>query len=90
MEPIEIQGGLRKLEFENPGGSGLESTHAVVEFAREMPLPDGQPVRISLGSRNGVLREIVGVPQLVKTNNAGARQRDYLYHLRGAITRSRG
>lgn len=88
MEPIEIQGGLRKLEFQKPDGSGPESTHAVVEFVREVPLPDGQPARISLGSRNGVLREIVGLPQLVKTNNAGIRQQKYLYRLRGAITRS--
>jgi hypothetical protein len=45
-------------------------------------------VRISLGSRNGVLREIVGLPQLVKANSAGHRRRDFLYYLRGAITRS--
>jgi hypothetical protein len=86
MEPIDIQAGLRKLEFQKPDGPGLESTHAVVEFVREVPLADGQPVRISLGSRNGVPCEIVGLPQLVTANNPGARRRNYRYHLRGAIT----
>jgi hypothetical protein len=89
MEPIDILGGLRKLEFQNPHDSGSESTHALIEFVREAPLPEGRPARLSLGCRNGVQREIVGFPELVHTDGKqGARE--YVYRLRAVITPASG
>jgi hypothetical protein len=85
-EPIDILGGLRKLEFHNPNDSAGESTHALIEFVREAPFPDGRPARISLGYRNGVLREVVGSPHLVHADGAEVPHREYVYRLRALIT----
>lgn len=87
MSPIEIRSGLRKLEFEPPAaveGPGAEK-HALVEFVRPEPLDPEVSVRIVLGSRNGVLRELIGQPQLVDTLRAPRGAAEYRYQLLGAI-----
>jgi len=84
MAYFEIRGGLKKLEFEHPSGSDGEATGAVVEFVYESPLAVGQWARITLGRHNGVLRELVGIPELVAVDNAKGRA-EYLYRLRGAV-----
>src|SRR5690349_6721987 len=65
MAYFEIRGGLKRLEFERLPVSSGEATCAVVEFVYEVPLPTGQSARITLGRHNGVVRELVGVPELV-------------------------
>jgi hypothetical protein len=84
---FEIRTGLKKLEFDRlPGSTDDEATHAMVEFVREIPLPSGYQARIALGRHNGVVRELVGVPELVDIHDAQAPRRQYLYRLRGTIT----
>jgi hypothetical protein len=85
MAELTICRGLRKLEFMSADDEGEEIAHARIEFAREAPLPDGEPVHISLGMREGKLRTLVGVPHLVKEHAAPSR-REYLYRLSGQIT----
>jgi hypothetical protein len=84
MVHFEVRGGLRKLEFQGSPGSGHEAEYAVVEFVHVAPLPAGQSARITLGRHNGVVRELVGIPELVQLNRTNANE--YLYRLRGAIT----
>jgi hypothetical protein len=88
MAYFEIRGGLKKLEFEHLAGSGGEATVAVVEFVYELPLAADQWARITLGRHNGVLRELVGLPQLVAVDTTKG-QGEYLYRLRGAVTAAR-
>lgn len=83
---FEIRAGLKKLEFERLPTSSDEATRAVVEFVRETPWPSGQRARIALGRHNGVLRELVGIPELVGTHDSRGPGRQYLYRLLGAIT----
>jgi hypothetical protein len=83
MVYFEVRGGLRKLEFERAAGSH-EAAYAAIEFVHETLLPSGQRARIGLGMHNGVVREVVGIPELVKDNRTKANE--YLYRLRGAIT----
>jgi len=83
MGYFEVRGGLRKLEFERSPGLEQEAQYAVVEFVHDALIPPGQVARISLGMRNGVVRELAGVPELVKTRHRQANE--YLYRLRGAI-----
>ena len=85
MAELTICRGLRKLEFISPAEEGEAAAHASIEFAREAPLPDGEPVHISLGMREGKLRTLSGVPHLVMEHTAPAR-REYLYRLFGQIT----
>jgi hypothetical protein len=87
MAYFEVRGGLRKLEFERSPESDCEAAYAAVEFVHETLLPPGQSARIALGRHNGVVRELVGIPELVKVNHAKANE--YLYRLRGAMTAAR-
>jgi hypothetical protein len=79
MAHIEIRSGLRKLEFDSP------SSRALVEFACEAPLPNAEQVRIELGLRDGILREITGCPELIETRNAKRGPRQYVYRLNAVI-----
>lgn len=87
MSPIEIRSGLRKLEFEPPAAvesAGAEK-HVLVEFVRPDPLDPEVSVRIVLGARNGLLREIIGQPRLVDTLRAARGAAEYRYQLHGPI-----
>lgn len=87
MAALTIRGGLRKLEFISVGGDDSDtSAEARVEFARESPLPAGERVEISLGLREGKLRSLVGVPQLLEEAKAAAQRTEYRYRLHGQIT----
>jgi hypothetical protein len=87
---IEIRSGLRKLEFEGSAAerSADSEERALVEFVCEAPLPEAEAVRIELGARGGVLRELSGCPELVETKALKAGKREYLYRLRGRIAAS--
>lgn len=89
MAPIEIHSGLRRLEFERSEQSAGESTHALVEFVRGTPLVAGQVVRVALGRRNQVIRELVGVPELIESPPAQGGPEQYRYRLRAAVTVAR-
>jgi hypothetical protein len=78
MSQIEIRSGLRKLEFD-------ATERALVEFARDVPLPDAKTVRIELGLRDGVLRELTGCPELIEAKDEKRGKREYVYRLRANI-----
>lgn len=79
---IEIREGLRKLDFEE---SADGEKQAVVEFVRSSPLPPSETVRVALGRRDGLLRELVGLPQMLEQKGAGASNSEYRYRVRGTI-----
>jgi hypothetical protein len=66
MMPLEIRSGLRRLEFQgvHPNGDD-EDERVLVEFVSPRRLDDGQTVCISLGVRDGVVRQLIGQPMLV-------------------------
>lgn len=84
--PVHIRRGLRKLEFESELESGTSprpsTNEALVEFVTDAPLEIGTTACVPLGRRNGVLREVVGIVQLVES-----KEREYRYRIRGAVTR---
>ena len=86
MTVLEIRSGLRKLEFDGASTErgNDESERALVEFVREQPLLEGETVRIELGRRNGVLREVVGRPVLVETVRHKGKL-GYYYRLQAVI-----
>lgn len=84
MAGLTISAGLRKLEFIPVQQDGEDGTHAQVEFARITPLPDGEYVHVPLGSREGKLRTLSGVPRLIAEKSAG--NPEYLYRVSGRIT----
>jgi len=90
MTALEIRSGLRKLEFEGASAErgSDESERALVEFVREQPLHETETVRIELGRRNGVLREVVGRPTLVETLRRKGKI-EYYYRLQGLIERAK-
>jgi hypothetical protein len=82
---LEITLGLRKLEFEDRPKSGELPQYAVVEFVRSAPLTAGEQVRVPLGSQGGVLRALVGEPQLLEKIKLGLDRHEYRYRVRGPI-----
>jgi hypothetical protein len=85
MAPIQICSGLRSLEFDSAQRTPGESSQASVEFAREGPLPSGEPVCIPLGMRDGRLRVLIGVPRLLG-RKAATSSHEYLYRITGLIS----
>lgn len=85
MSCVEITSGLRKLEFEGRRKSTELPRYAVVEFVRVTPMKAGEKVRVPLGSQDGVLRELVGEPQLLEKINLGVDRHKYRYRVRGPI-----
>jgi hypothetical protein len=84
---LEIRKGLRKLEFESARREA-SADEAVVEFVTAAPLATGATACVPLGRRDGVLREVVGIVQLVEAKELGDKQREYRYRIRGAVTRA--
>jgi hypothetical protein len=85
MSITEIRKGLRKLDFirkedADPGSSG---THVVVEFEVPTQLAKDQLVLINLGLRDGIARELMGLPKLL-TSTRGAPP-SYTYRLEGDV-----
>ena len=89
MAYFEILRGLKKLEFERLPAPNDDAACAVVEFVYDVPLPPDQWARIALGRHNGVLRELVGIPELVASHNTKTSKPEYLYRLRGPIAAGR-
>ena len=84
---VEIRRGLRKLEFES-AATPEAAADAVVEFVTSAPLEMGATACVPLGRRDGVLREVVGIVQLVEWKELDKKQREYRYRIRGAVTRA--
>lgn len=84
MAGLTISTGLRKLEFMPQQEDGDADAHARVEFVRQSPLPEGECVHVPLGSRNGKLRTLSGVPLLIAKKSST--NPEYLYGVSGRIT----
>jgi hypothetical protein len=85
MAVIEIRKGLRRLDFtpNQDAPSSQANTHVLVEFEVGNQLADDQLVRINLGLRDGVIRELKGRPVLVNASNSKARA--FMYRLEGDV-----
>jgi hypothetical protein len=85
---LEIRTGLRRMEFIDTSRGERESgsDRAAVEFVRQEALAAGQRVRVPLGLRNGQLRELIGSPEHLKSQAAGAGNTEHVYRLRGQIS----
>ena len=88
--PVEIRAGLRKLEFRQSTDREPSTTAVVVEFVLSVPLAERAKVRVPLGMRSGVLRELVGEPQLLGTTRPAAGNREYRYRLSGEVNEALG
>jgi hypothetical protein len=86
MSQIEIQKGLRRLEFctEPRRKQDDEPGEALVEFVRGAPLGDAI-VRVPLGRRGPLLRELSGRPLLIRTDVREDGSTEYHYRIRGPI-----
>lgn len=84
--PLHIRRGLRKLEFDSAANPRAPTEEALVEFVTDAPLDVGTTACVPLGRRNGVLRELVGIVQLVDSKQLGTQRREYRYRVRGAVT----
>lgn len=87
MSQIEIQKGLRRLEFSNEQESKHddEPNEALVEFVRGAPLQGCDTVRVPLGRRGPLLRELSGRPLLIRTDVREDGSTEYHYRIRGPI-----
>jgi hypothetical protein len=87
MSQIEIQTGLRRLEFSNEQKQKQEdeSGEVLVEFVRGAPLLGNDTVRVPLGRRGSLLRELSGRPLLIRTDVREDGSREYLYRIRGPV-----
>jgi hypothetical protein len=87
MMPLEIRSGLRKLEFQGVHLSGDdEDERVLVEFVSPNRLDATQTVCISLGVRDGVVRQLIGTPVLVK-EQPGKSGVEYYYRLQGSVAK---
>lgn len=87
MSHIEIHSGLRRLEFSNQAcrKPDDESGEVLVEFVREAPLLREDTVRVPLGRRGPLLRELSGRPLLLRTDVLKDGSMEYHYQIRGPI-----
>ncbi len=86
--PVHVRRGLRKLEFASASDAHAARDEALVEFVTEAPLAVGTTACVPLGRRNGELRELVGIAQLVESKSLDAHRREYRYRIRGAVTKA--
>lgn len=87
MATIKINRGLRKVDFHSADGKRGGNSHASIEFARETPLPPGEPIHIPLGIRDERVRALIGVPQLLGEEGAeSSPHHEYLYRIGGLIS----
>jgi hypothetical protein len=86
MMPLEIRSGLRKLEFQGARASSEDEDNerVLVEFVHGSRLQADQTVCISLGVRDGVVRQLVGHPTLLQ-EQSGKAGTEYYYRLHGAV-----
>jgi len=79
------QTGLRRLEFSSGQKQEDESGEVLVEFVRGAPLLGNDVVRIPLGRRGSLLRELSGRPDLIRTDVREDGSTEYHYRIRGPI-----
>ena len=85
MSQIEIQEGLRRLEFFNQTPrKQQDSDQVLVEFVRKSPLGDGT-VRVSLGRRGAMTRVVSGRATLIRTDELKGGATQYRYRIAGPI-----
>ena len=91
MMPLEIRSGLRKLEFQGARpNTDDEDEHVLVEFVSPTRFDPHQTVCISLGVRDGLVRQLIGHPTLVREQVAKSGV-EYYYRLHGTVaTEGRG
>jgi hypothetical protein len=89
MMPLEIRSGLRKLEFQGarPSAEEEDNERVLVEFVHGSRLEPHQTVCISLGVRNGVVRQLVGHPTLLQ-EQSGRTGPEYYYRLHGEVAQA--
>jgi hypothetical protein len=87
MSQIEIHKGLRRLEFshESRRKQDEEPGEALVEFVRGAPLVGNVIVRVPLGRRGPLIRELSGRPMLIRTDVREDGSTEYHYRIRGPI-----
>jgi hypothetical protein len=87
MRLIEIRSGLRKLEFITPaaGKRKPSAEAAMVEFVRGVPLRQRDHIRVQLGVKEGLMRELIGKPMLMKTVQLDEGSFEYHYRLHASI-----
>jgi hypothetical protein len=87
MSQIEIHKGLRRLEFSNEAQHKHEDepSEVLVEFVRGAPLQGTDTVRVPLGRRGPLLRELSGRPLLIRTDIGTDGSTQYHYRIRGPI-----
>jgi hypothetical protein len=84
---VEIRQGLRKLEF----AAASTNKHrprvdeAVVEFVRDAPLRSHDHIRVELGVKEGLMRELIGRPTLINTVEVNEGSVEYHYRLQAPI-----
>jgi hypothetical protein len=85
MSITEIRRGLRRLDFipNEDSRTDHHGTHVIVEFEVGAQLARDQLVRINLGLRDGVTRELTGAPHLVDTSRGTPAS--YRYRLEGDV-----
>jgi hypothetical protein len=88
MTTLDIRTGLRKLEFQRPRTrvSDDDDERVLVEFVHATRLEPHQTVCVTLGVRDGVLRQLVGRPTLLKEQSEQENEL-YYYRLQGAVAR---
>ena len=88
MHPLDIRSGLRKLEFQRSRSQVTddENVRVLVEFVHGSRLEPHQTVCVSLGVRDGMLRQLVGRPTLLQEQSEEGNA-VYYYRLQGAVGR---
>jgi hypothetical protein len=85
MSITEIRKGLRRLDFRpnDDARTSAQGTHVIVEFEVGTRLASDQLVKINLGLRDGVERELLGTPHLIDTSRNTPSS--YRYRLEGDV-----
>jgi len=88
MHPLDIRSGLRKLEFQHPRSrpADEDNDRVLVEFVHATRLEPHQTVCVTLGVRDGVLRQLVGRPTLLQEQSEQGNA-VYYYRLQGTVAR---
>jgi hypothetical protein len=89
MHPVDIRSGLRKLEFQHSRARSADddSERVLVEFVHATRLDPHQTVSVTLGVRDGVLRQLVGRPTLLQEQSDKGNA-VYYYRLQGTVART--
>lgn len=86
MFPLDIRDGFRCFNIHD-SLSALDAlrSHASIEFVRTAPLPEEQPVRVSVGVTESQVRTLVGVPRFICAIERPDGTTEYRYRLEGPL-----